>query len=158
MIWNEPSQGYSGTSWCGQPSCFWHSPLKTHPQKYEQKSWGHQLCKLNWTEVRFLKLIFSGFLVFYKLIFESISILIASITVLTIHKSLVKISVCQTSGTNRISARQEQLTAWRCSGLPTGQPADPHRVLAAKRCPLNNLHSKGDSFHSCTPQIFIHSP
>lgn len=153
MIWTEPPLGPSDISWCGQPSCFWHSPLKLQPQKYEQKSWGHQLCKSNWTEVRFLKLIFSGILAFYKHIFENVAFLIASITALTIHKWLVKISVCQTSGTNR----QERLTAWRCSGLPTGQPADPHRILAAKPCPLNKLHSKGDSFHSCTPQIFIHS-
>lgn len=154
VIRTEPSLGSSDTSWCGQPSYFWHSQLKPQPQKYEQKSWGYPLCKSNWTEVKFLKLISSGILSFYKHIFESISFLIASITALSVHKWLVKISVCQTSGTNR----QVQLTAWRCSGLSTGQPADPHRILAAKLCPLNKLHTKGDSFHSCTPQIFIDSP
>lgn len=104
-------------------------------------------------EVRFFKLRFSGvFLAFYKHIFESDSFLIASITALTIHKSLIKISVCQTSGTNRISARQERLTAWRCSALPMRQPADLHRVVADKLCLLNKLHSKGDSFHSALPK------
>lgn len=43
-------------------------------------------------------------------------------------------------------------------GLLTGHPTDLQRVLAAKLCPLNKLHSKVDLFHFCTPQILIHSP
>lgn len=159
MIWPKLPAASSGTSWCRQPSRFWHSPLQHQPREYRGKTWDHQMCKSNCTDVRFLKLIFSGLLAFYKHIFKSVSFLLASITAWTLSKSLVKISVYQTSVTNLgFQPGRERLNANKYSGVPTGHLTDLQTVLAAKLCPLNKSQSKVESFHSCTPQIFSHSP
>lgn len=90
-------------------------------------------------------------------VFKSISFLLASIRASALYKSFVKIY--QTYYKSRISARQRTTkNINRCPGLPTRHPTDLHIVLAAKLCPLNKLHSKADSIHSCSPQIFIYSP
>lgn len=65
-----------------------------------KKTWDHQLCKWNCTDVKFLKLIFNGLLALYKHVFKSVSFLLARIIAWTLYKSLVRITVHQTSVTN----------------------------------------------------------
>lgn len=99
-------------SWCGSHHVSGIVHCNTNCMNANKKP-GTISSKSNHTDVRFLKLIFSGFLAFYKHVFKSVSFLLVSIMAWTLYKSFIKISVYQTSVINlEFQTDGELLNAW----------------------------------------------